>query len=96
MRRIGRDTAERGRSVDEIMDQYVLTVRPMHEAFVEPSKRRADVIVHSLEEDSTSVALRMIVSHLKHEGGIEEVAEDDNDAAAAAEERTARSADDEL
>ena len=93
MRRIARDTAERGRSVDEVMEQYVQTVRPMHEEFVEPSKRRADVIVHSLgggggdeqaeeEEDggkgdggslsnSTSVALRMIVNHLKAEAGID-------------------------
>jgi len=52
MRRIARDTVERGRSVDEIMDQYVETVRPMHEEFVEPSKRRADVIVHSLGNDN--------------------------------------------
>ena len=71
MRRISRDTVERGRSVDEVMSQYLSTVRPMHEEFVEPSKRRADVIVHSLDGNSTSVALQMIVNHVKNEAGLE-------------------------
>ena len=78
--------------IDEVMEQYVQTVRPMHEEFVEPSKRRADVIVHSLgggggdeqeEEDSrdvgrfcasnnsTSVALKMIINHLKAEAAVD-------------------------
>jgi len=72
MRRISRDTVERGRSVDEVMSQYLSTVRPMHEEFVEPSKRRADVIVHSLDGNSTSVALQMIVNHVKNEAGLED------------------------
>ena len=72
MRRISRDTVERGRSVDEVMSQYLSSVRPMHEEFVEPSKRRADVIVHSLDGNSTSVALQMIVNHVKSEAGLEE------------------------
>lgn len=44
IRRIQRDVIERGRSVDSIIDQYLTTVRPAHEQFVEPSKRYADVI----------------------------------------------------
>ena len=45
IRRIRRDTRVRGRQLQEILDQYVNTVRPMHEEFVEPSKQFADVIV---------------------------------------------------
>lgn len=74
MRRISRDTVERGRSVDEVMSQYLSTVRPMHEEFVEPSMRRADVVVHSLDGNSTSVALQMIVNHVKNEAGLEDIA----------------------
>lgn len=45
IRRLKRDTAERGRSVTMVIDQYLETVRPMHLEFVEPSKRHADVII---------------------------------------------------
>ncbi len=45
-RRITRDTVERGRTVEEVIEQYHETVRPMHEAYVEPSKVVADLIVH--------------------------------------------------
>ena len=45
IRRIKRDTEQRGRSLKAILDQYEQTVRPMHLEFVEPSKRRADVII---------------------------------------------------
>jgi uridine kinase len=45
IRRIGRDMRVRGRDLKDILDQYLTTVRPMHEEFVEPSKRFADVIV---------------------------------------------------
>ena len=45
MRRLQRDIEERGRSVTSVCDQYINVVRPMHEAFVEPSKRFADIIV---------------------------------------------------
>ena len=44
-RRIQRDVAERGRSLEGVLDQYFQTVRPMHWSFVEPSKRYADVII---------------------------------------------------
>jgi uridine kinase len=45
IRRLRRDVAERGRTAESILDQYLATVRPAHELFIEPSKRYADVIV---------------------------------------------------
>src|ERR1044071_2699280 len=45
IRRLRRDIAERGRTVDSVIEQYIGTVRPMHMQFVEPSKRFADVII---------------------------------------------------
>ncbi len=44
-RRLERDIRERGRTVDSVLTQYLTTVRPMHEQFVEPSKRHADLII---------------------------------------------------
>lgn len=45
IRRLRRDIAERGRTLDSVIDQYIATVRPMHIQFIEPSKRYADVII---------------------------------------------------
>lgn len=45
IRRLQRDTRERGRSMDDVIRQYLATVRPMHLEFVEPSKRYADIII---------------------------------------------------
>jgi uridine kinase len=45
IRRLQRDVAERGRTVESVIDQYLSTVRPAHERFIEPSKRHADVII---------------------------------------------------
>ncbi len=45
IRRLRRDIAERGRTLESVIDQYISTVRPMHMQFVEPSKRHADVII---------------------------------------------------
>ncbi len=45
IRRLSRDVAERGRTVESVIDQYLRTVRPAHEQFIEPSKRYADVII---------------------------------------------------
>ncbi len=45
LRRLRRDIAERGRTLDSVIEQYVATVRPMHIQFIEPSKRYADVII---------------------------------------------------
>lgn len=45
LRRVLRDIEERGRSIQSIHDQYLNTVKPMHEAFIEPSKKYADLII---------------------------------------------------
>ncbi len=62
LRRIRRDTRERGRSLESVMEQYEQSVRPMHLEFVEPSKRWADLIVPTGVENRT--ALDMIVHHV--------------------------------
>ena len=63
IRRIRRDVANRGRSLDSVLDQYLATVKPMHEQFVEPSKKNADVVV--LEGGQNLVALEMIVDRIQ-------------------------------
>lgn len=63
LRRILRDVKERGRSLDSVINQYLNTVKPMHEAFVEPSKRYADVIVPIGGENS--VACGMIIDRIE-------------------------------
>ncbi len=45
IRRLNRDVRERGRTMESVIDQYLQTVKPMHDAYVEPTKRRADIIV---------------------------------------------------
>ncbi|MBI3568073.1 MAG: uridine kinase [Gemmatimonadetes bacterium] len=60
IRRIRRDMAKRGRPLDEILEQYLTTVQPMHLQFVEPSKRYADVIVP--RGGHNSVAIDLIIS----------------------------------
>lgn len=65
LRRIERDIRERGRDFDSVRDQYLATVKPMHDSFVEPSKRFADVIIPS--EKRNTKGLTMIVSRLKEE-----------------------------
>ena len=63
IRRLRRDIDERGRTTKSVIDQYLLTVRPMHLEFVEPSKRYADVIIP--EGGFNDVAMDMVVSRLK-------------------------------
>jgi uridine kinase len=58
IRRLRRDTAERGRTIDSVIEQYLATVRPMHEAFCEPSKRFADLILP--EGGRNEVALKLL------------------------------------
>lgn len=62
-RRLERDIAERGRRVEDILRQYMATVRPMHLEFVEPSKRWADVIVP--EGGANRVALEMVAARVE-------------------------------
>lgn len=58
IRRILRDVKERGRSLDSVVAQYLTTVKPMHEEFVEPSKKNADIIIP--EGGFNTVALKML------------------------------------
>ena len=62
IRRIKRDVNERGRDLDSVISQYFATVKPMHEAFVEPSKRKADIIVP--EGGMNDVAFEMITERI--------------------------------
>lgn len=64
VRRLLRDVKTRGRSVESVVEQYITTVRPMHEEFVEPSKRFADLIIP--EGGENVVALDAIVSRVEH------------------------------
>lgn len=68
LRRIMRDVKQRGRTLDSVVEQYLTTVKPMHEQFVEPSKRKADLIVP--EGGRNPVALQLLIkwvaTHLNH------------------------------
>lgn len=63
IRRLQRDIAERGRTTDSVIHQYLNTVRPMHLEFVDPSKRYADVIIP--EGGLNTVAMDMVVARLR-------------------------------
>jgi len=63
LRRIRRDIEERGRTLDSVVDQYFKTVRPMHNQFVEPSKRAADLILP--ESANMDVAIGVILARLR-------------------------------
>lgn len=63
IRRLMRDIEERGRSTESVIEQYLDTVRPMHETFVEPSKRYADVIIP--EGGYNWVAIDLIASRIR-------------------------------
>ena len=62
-RRILRDVCNRGRSMESVIEQYLSTVKPMHEEFVEPSKRYADVIIP--EGGFNSVAVEMLIQSIR-------------------------------
>ncbi len=62
MRRILRDISERARTIDSILTQYRETVKPMHEEFVEPSKKYADIIIPRGGENI--IAIDMLVKHI--------------------------------
>ena len=64
IRRLSRDVNERARSMESVINQYLTTVKPMHDRFVEPSKRYADVIVP--EGGHNTVALDMVVNNIKN------------------------------
>ena len=63
LRRINRDVRDRGRSLPDVTAQYLTTVKPMHEQFVEPSKKNADIIIP--EGGHNLVAMSMVVERIK-------------------------------
>ena len=65
LRRILRDVKERGRTLESVVSQYLTTVKPMHEAFVEPSKKHADVIIP--EGGKNPVAYEMIIGRIEEQ-----------------------------
>ena len=62
LRRIVRDVRDRGRSLSSVVDQYLTTVKPMHEMYVEPSKRNADIIIP--EGGHNLVAMDMLIERI--------------------------------
>jgi len=68
LRRLLRDVEERARSIQSVVNQYLTTVKPMHEQFVEPSKRFADIIV--LDGGYNLVALDMIMQRIEAHLGL--------------------------
>ncbi|MFJ7826869.1 uridine kinase [Psychrobacillus sp. OK028] len=63
IRRILRDINDRGRTVDSVVDQYLHVVRPMHNQFIEPTKKYADVIIP--EGGQNEVAIDLMVTKIK-------------------------------
>lgn len=63
IRRLTRDTVDRGRSMESVITQYLGTIKPMHQEFVEPSKRNADIIIP--EGGNNMVAVNMIIDGIK-------------------------------
>jgi len=63
IRRLQRDMAERGRSLESVVNQYLKTVKPMHYAFIKPTKRYADVIIPN--DKNHDVAVDLIITKIK-------------------------------
>lgn len=55
IRRIRRDTQERGRDLEEVLHRYQTTLKPMHEEFIEPSKSHADIIIPNMKPNSVAI-----------------------------------------
>ena len=63
LRRILRDVKERGRTLESVIGQYLTTVKPMHEQYVQPSRKYADIVM--LEVGHNLVALDMIIQRIR-------------------------------
>lgn len=68
LRRMRRDVRQRGRSLESVIDQYLATVKPMHEQYVEPSKKYADIIVPQGGKNEVAIEMvaQRIQAHLAH------------------------------
>lgn len=63
IRRLRRDVLERGRSLDHVLSQYVETVRPMHQQYIEPTRRFADIVIP--EGGNNRVAMDMLITKIQ-------------------------------
>jgi uridine kinase len=72
LRRIQRDVIERGRELEGVMDQYLSTVKPMHEQFTEPTKKHADIIIpEGLNRSAVDLLIKKIHAETReHEGAL--------------------------
>ncbi|KMN29802.1 MULTISPECIES: uridine kinase [Chromobacterium] len=67
IRRLKRDITERGRTTDSVIEQYLTTVRPMHNQFIEPTKRFADVILpHGANDPAVDIITTKVASLMVH------------------------------
>lgn len=64
IRRLRRDVTERGRTMDQVLQQYRMTVRPMHELYVEPCRRSADLVVNA--EGTPAEAVELVIAALRN------------------------------
>lgn len=69
LRRVVRDIEERGRTIQSVRNQYLSTVKPMHEAFIEPSKKYADVIIPEGGQNEVGIQLLSILTEKYLAGG---------------------------
>ena len=67
LRRLSRDITERGRTIESVINQYLTTVKPMHEQFVEPSKKYADILVQN--GGLNKVAAELLIGRVKEQLG---------------------------
>lgn len=70
IRRLRRDVAERGRTMDQVLQQYLMTVRPMHDLYVEPCRPSADLVVNS--EGTPAESAELVIAALRNTGDRQE------------------------
>jgi uridine kinase len=64
IRRLQRDTKERGRTIDGVINQYLTSVKPMHDLYIEPNKKYADIVI--LNNDNFQAALQIILATIRN------------------------------
>lgn len=78
LRRIQRDVIERGRNLEGVMNQYLTTVKPMHEQFIEPTKKHADIIIpEGLNRSAVDLLIKKVHAEMRANGNEEAVVETD-------------------
>jgi uridine kinase len=76
LRRIQRDVIERGRDLEGVMNQYLSTVKPMHEQFIAPTKKHADIIIpEGLNRSAVDLLIKKIHAEMRESGDEEAMAE---------------------